>query len=157
VFSVAPPSELAGMIIETQPNVFVNSSTTLTVKGYDKYFNPVSVDPNSINWSVSGIKGSFAGNVFRAESSGIGTITATVNGIKASTTIRALEAPNKLILSTTKLNLLKGSSYSFTVKGVDNNGYSSYINFADINWTVNGDIATIEKNKITAVKPAPDI
>jgi len=49
----------------------------------------------------------------------------------------ALEAPNKLILSTTKLNLLKGSSYSFTVKGVDNNGYSSYINFADINWTVN--------------------
>ncbi|ABN53384.1 MAG TPA: phosphodiester glycosidase family protein [Hungateiclostridium thermocellum] len=153
VFSVAPPSELAGMIIETQPNVFVNSSTTLTVKGYDKYFNPVSVDPNSINWSVSGIKGSFAGNVFRAESSGIGTITATVNGIKASTTIRALEAPNKLILSTTKLNLLKGSSYSFTVKGVDNNGYSSYINFADINWTVNGDIATIEKNKITAVKP----
>ncbi|HHV28817.1 phosphodiester glycosidase family protein [Acetivibrio mesophilus] len=152
VFSVAPPSSLEGMIIESVPNVFVNTSIQLSVKGYDKYFNPISVDQSSIQWSVSGIKGSFEGNAFRPESTGVGTITASVNGIKASTTIRALEAPNKLILSDKKLYLVKGNSHSLTVKGVDNNGYSSYINPADIKWTVSSDIVSIEKNTVTALK-----
>ncbi len=152
VFSVAPSSSLAGMIIETQPNIFVNTTSQISVKGYDANFNPVSVDQTAVKWSVSGIKGSFEGNAFRPESPGIGTITATVNGVKASTTIRALEAPNKLIISDKKVNLVKGSSHSFSVKGVDNNGYSSYITPTDLKWTVNGDIVSIEKNKITAIK-----
>ncbi|GAE89699.1 phosphodiester glycosidase family protein [Acetivibrio straminisolvens] len=152
VFSVAPASSLAGMVIETQPNIFVNTTSQISVKGYDTNFNPVSVDQTAVKWSVSGIKGSFVGNVFRPESPGVGTITATVNGVKASTTIRALEAPNKLILSDKKLNLVKGNSHSFTVKGVDNNGYTSYITPADLKWTVSGDIVSLEKNKVTAVK-----
>lgn len=152
IFSVMPPSSLEGMIIESQPNAFVNTSTALSVKGYDKYFNPIEIDLASIEWSVSGIEGSFDKNTFRPESSGIGTITASVDGnVKASTTIRALEAPNKLVLSDKQLHLVKGNSHSLTVKGIDNNGYSSSINPADINWTFNGDIVSLEKNTVTAL------
>jgi len=82
VFSVAPPSELKGLVIDTEDtNVFVNTSRAFTVRGFDKYLNPVEIKPEEVKWSVSGIEGSFKGNVLYPKSVGTGKVKATVGDV----------------------------------------------------------------------------
>lgn len=151
IFTIAPPSDLAGMIVETgDANIFLNASRAFTVKGYDKYFNPVTVDPKSIQWSVTGIKGTFKDNVFHPTSSGEGKITAKVGNITATLPISVLTSPVKLILSSKTLKLPNGQSKAFTVTGVNKNGYSAAIDAADIKWTVKGNIGVMADGAFTA-------
>lgn len=153
IFSVMPPSSLEGMIIDKeQSNVFVNTPVKLTARGYDTYFNPFSVDQSKIKWSVSGIEGRFEDNTFYPETAGFGTITASIDGINASTNIMVLDKPTRLILSSKELYVSKGASRTLTVKAADSNGYTSTVNPDNITWTLEGDIGTLEKNTFTATK-----
>ena len=152
-FSVMPPSSLEGMIIDKeQSNVFVNTPVKLTARGYDTYFNPFSVDQSKIKWSVSGIEGRFEDNTFYPETAGFGTITASIDGINASTNIMVLDKPTRLILSSKELYVSKGASRTLTVKAADSNGYTSTVNPDNITWTLEGDTGTLEKNTFTATK-----
>lgn len=153
IFSVCPPSSLEGLIIDKeQPNVFVNTSVKLSARGYDTYFNPLAVDQSKIEWSVSGVEGSFKGNTFYPKSSGLGTITASIDGITSSTNIMVLDKPNRLVLSSKELYLATGASHTLTVKASDSNGYTSNINPDDITWILEGNIGELENNTFTATK-----
>jgi len=153
VFSVFPTGALNGIVIDTvDTNIFVNTSREFSVLGYDKYFNPVKVDQKGIKWSVEGVEGEFRNNIFYPTSAGEGTITAKIGNISSSIKIRVLDNPTKLILSTQKLNLLKGNSYSFTVKATDQNGFTAPINADDINWSLEGNIGNMKGSKFTAEK-----
>lgn len=151
VFSTAPASALTGMVIKTEDgNVFLNTSRAFTVKGYDKYFNPVDVKPESIKWSVSGVKGKFTGNVFHPTSYGEGRITAKIGSVSASLPISVLSTPVKLILSSNNIKLPVGQSKSFKVTGVNKNGYSAVIDPVDLKWTVKGNVGTFANGSFTA-------
>ena len=151
VFSVAPPAPLAGLIIEADDtNVFVNTSRAFKVAGYDKYYNPVQVKPEEVKWSVSGIQGSFKGNVFYPKSVGEGKIIAQVGDVSGHINISSLSSPVKLELNHKSLKMSVNQSRSFTVAGVNKNGYSAKINPEDINWKVYGNIGRLEKNVFTA-------
>ena len=151
VFSIAPPSELAGINIETNDgNIFLNTSRAFTVKGYDQYFNPVEVDPESIKWSVSGVKGTFTGNVLHPTTVGEGKVTAVIGSITSTLPVSVLSAPAKLTLSSKTLKLPVGQSKAFSVSGVNKNGYGAVIDPVDLKWTVNGNIGTFENGSFTA-------
>jgi exopolysaccharide biosynthesis protein len=151
VFSIAPPSELAGAVIKTNDtNIFLNTSRAFTIKGYDKYFNPVEVNPESIKWSVSGVKGTFNGNVFRPTSVGEGKITATIGNVTSTLPVSVLSAPAKLTLSIKTLKLPVGQSRAFTVSGLNKNGFSAIIDPVDLKWTVKGNIGTFENGSFNA-------
>ena len=151
VFSLAPASGLAGMVLDTEDgNVFLNTSRAFTVKGYDKYFNPVSVKPESIKWSVSGVKGTFAGNVFHPTSYGEGRITAKVGNISSSLPISVLSTPARLLLSSKGIKLPVGQSKAFKVTGVNKNGYSAVIDPVDLKWTVKGNVGSFANGSFTA-------
>lgn len=151
VFSVCPPSSLEGLVIDTgEPNIFSGTSLNLSVKGYDTYFNPLAVNPGKIEWSVSGVDGSFDGNVFYPKSSGIATLTAKVGEITGTATVRVLERVDKLILDIGELYLPLEGSHTFSVRGCDNNGYSANINPSDVNWSVSGNIGKFENSIFTA-------
>lgn len=151
VFSIAPPSALAGMVVETNDsNIFLNTSRAFTVKGYDKYFNPVEVNPENIKWSVSGVKGTFAKNVFHPTSYGEGKITAKVGSVTASIPVSVLSTPAKLILSSKSIKLPVGQSKSFKVSGVNKNGFGATIDPVDLKWTVKGNVGSFESGSFTA-------
>lgn len=151
VFSEFPTGALDGFVIDTaNKNVFVNTSREFSLKGYDKYFNPVEIDKEDIKWSVKGIKGDFKGNTFYPTSEGEGTITATVGDISSSAQIRVLGNPSKLTLSEKTLNILKGQTHTFKIQGTDKNGYTTYINPSDVNWSVNGNVGKISEGVFTA-------
>lgn len=153
IFSIMPPAPLEGFIIDTEDtNMFVNTSRTFTVKGFDTYFNPAEVDESQIEWSVSGIKGSFKGNVLYAESEGTGTVTARIGKVWSTIQIKCIGKPDRLVLSNSTLKIPTGKTYDFTVKGSDRNGYTAYINPLDVEWSVSGDFGKFDNNTFTATK-----
>jgi len=151
VFSIAPPSKLEGLVIDvSENNVFVNTSREYSVKGYDKYFNPVSVSPDQVQWRVEGIEGTFEGNIFRPTSVGSGKIIATVGDVSAEVEVNSLSSPVQLILSSKSLKLSPGETVRLKVTGKNKNGYYATINPDDVSWAVNGNIGKFEKGTFIA-------
>jgi exopolysaccharide biosynthesis protein len=151
IYSTAPASELAGLVIETDgPNVFVFSSKTFSVKGYDKYKNPVDVDPSSVKWSVSGVKGTFKGNTFYPTTFGEARVYAKVGNATGSIPISVLSLPVRLELSSSLIKLQVGKTASISVTGYNRNGFTAAINPADLTWTASEGIGTIENGVFTA-------
>ena len=151
IFSIAPPAALDGLVMDTDdPNVFVNTSRQFSVKGYDRYFNPVVINPDQIKWSVSGIQGSFKGNTFYPTSVGDGKIRATIGNVYTELDVSSLSSPAQLVLSDKSLKLAPKEATTFTVSGKNKNGYSASISPEDVKWTVNGNVGIFSKDTFTA-------
>lgn len=151
VFSVAPPSELAGLIIDTNDgNVFVNTSRTFTIRGYDKYFNPINIDPAKVVWTATGVKGEFKGSTFYPKTVGEGKITAKVGNITSSLSISSLSSPVQIELNQNALKLPVGGTTTFSILGKNKNGYSALIDSSDVKWTLSGKFGKFEKGVFTA-------
>ena len=151
VFTSAPKAPLAGLIVETTDRyIFTHATRAFTVKGYDKYNNPIDVDPASVKWSVSGVKGTFSGNVFKPSTYGEGKITATVGNVKGSLNISVLSKPSIIVLDSSSIKLSVGKTKAFTVKGVNPRGYTATIEPSDLTWKVSGKFGTIKDGVFTA-------
>jgi exopolysaccharide biosynthesis protein len=151
VFSSAPAAPLAGLIVETTDHyIFTNASRAFTVKGFDKFNNPIDVDPASVKWSVSGVKGTFNGNVFRPSTFNEGKITAKVGNISASINISVLSKPSIIMLNTKSFKLAAGQTKAFSIKGVNPRGYTATIEPSDLTWKVSNKIGTFSDGIFTA-------
>jgi len=152
VFSIAPPSALDRLIIETEdPNVFVNTSREFFVKGYDRYLNEVSINEEEIKWEVFGVEGRFEGNKFYPTTTGKAEITATIGDISASFDIWVLDLPVQLFIDNKAVNVTVNKPFEFNVKGKSPDGYYAKIDPADVNWTVSNDIGSFNQGLFTAV------
>lgn len=152
VFSLAPPSKLAGLYISTEnPDVFVNTSRAFTVKGYDEYFNPVIINPEDVKWEVKGVEGSFDGNVFRPVSSGKGIILASVGDVTSEFPVNVLNGPVELILNHKDITLISKERKTFKVTGVDEYGYKAPIDPNDVVWKTVGDIGFFTLNTFVSI------
>ncbi|MCX7922432.1 MAG: phosphodiester glycosidase family protein [Clostridia bacterium] len=150
IFSLAPPSALDGLIINTEDtNVFVNTSRTFSVKGYDRYFNPIDIKAEDIKWSVSGVEGSFKGSTFYPTTVGNAKVKAQIGNVSAQVDISALSAPEQLELSSKALKIPLEETATFTVKGKNKNGFYAVINPIDVKWKINGDIGTFKGGTFT--------
>ena len=153
VFTSAPPSELVGLIIETDDRyMFTNTTRAFRVKGYDKNLNPIEVDQSLVEWSVSGVKGTFEGNVFRPSTYGEGTIKASIGDISTTKRISVLSRPVTLTLDTKTLKLPVGKSKTFRIIGTNPRGYKATINPEDLEWKVSGDFGSVVDGAFTAEK-----
>ncbi|MFT9849135.1 phosphodiester glycosidase family protein [Aneurinibacillus sp. REN35] len=84
VFNTAPPAELANFLFTSDSKGMVGKPITLTVKAYDKHYNPFSLKPADITWSANPADGTFNKNVFTPKRSGTITVTGEYQGIKKS-------------------------------------------------------------------------
>ena len=152
VFTSAPAAPQAGLIVETSDHyLFTNASRAFTVKGYDKFNNPIDVDPATVKWSVSGeVKGKFTDNVLRPSTYGEGKVTAKVGNVSASINISVLSKPAVITLSTDSFKLPSGQSKTFSIKGVNPRGYTATIEPSDITWKVSNKIGTFKDGIFTA-------
>ncbi|MDR3542617.1 MAG: phosphodiester glycosidase family protein [Desulfosporosinus sp.] len=151
IFSQASPGPLAKLILETEdPNIFVHTSRKFTLTGVDSFSNPVAVDPQKIEWSVSGIEGRFTDNQFQPTSVGQGKIIAKVGKLTAEVDIHSLSTPVKLRLSSDKLEIPLGQSQTLQVTGYDQQGYQAEIEPEDVQWAVSGKIDDFQEGTIKA-------
>lgn len=152
VFSLAPPSTLDGLLIDTSDkNVFVNTSREFTIKGYDRYFNPISVNIGEVKWSVSGVQGYFKDNIFFPQSTGEGKIKATIGSVSTELPVNVLSAPVQLELNNKTIKLSTNQTKALSLSGKDKNGYRASISATDASWSVNGGIGNINSGIFTAL------
>ncbi len=154
LFSTAPASELGKLVIyASDKNVFVNTSRTYTVKGYDKNLNPIAIKSSDIVWSKSGITGSFKGSTFYPTSVGSGYIYAAIGGIKTKFKIYSLSSPVQLILSCTSIAVYISKTLQLNVIGKNVNGYYAPISASDVKWSSSSEeIGTVSKGLVKANK-----
>jgi len=151
VFTSAPKAPLAALVVDTSDKyIFTNATRAFTVKGVDKYGNPIEVDPASVKWSVTGVKGTFKGNVLRPTTYGEGKVTAKVGGISASMNISVLSKPSVIILNTKSVKLPVGQSKTFSIKGINPKGYVASIEPSDLTWKVTGKFGKFSNGIFTA-------
>jgi exopolysaccharide biosynthesis protein len=153
VFTSAPAAPLAGMIIETNDRfMFTNATRAFTVTGYDKYNNPIDVDLSKVKWSVSGVNGTFKGNVFSPSTYGEGKITAKIGDVSASINISVLSKPAVIILDQSSIKLPVGQTKTFSIKGINPRGYTAVIEPADLTWKISSKIGEFKDGVLTATK-----
>ncbi|PYG87147.1 uncharacterized protein DUF2233 [Ruminiclostridium sufflavum DSM 19573] len=154
IFSIAPKGPVDSLLVTAyENNVFVNTSRAFTVKGVDKYLNPVDINSDDIKWSVSGVTGTFKGNTLFPTSTGEAVVTATLGETVVGTCkINVLSNPVKLDLNVSKLNTQAGKTTTFAVKGTDKYGFSSSIHPSHIKWGVTGKVGTVDSNVFTAAE-----
>ena len=153
VFTSAPAAPLAGLVVETTDKyMFTNTSRTFTIKGYNKFNNPIQVDQKQVKWSVSGVKGTFRNNVFRPTTFGEGKITAKIGKVTASLSISVLSKPAEIILSTSSIKVPVGKTMTFSVTGINSRGYKAAIDPIDLKWSVSSKIGTFREGVFTATE-----
>jgi exopolysaccharide biosynthesis protein len=151
LFSTSKPSALSKLVIYTDnQNVFVNTSRNFTVKGYDKYSNPVAINSKDIVWSNSGFKGSFSGSTLRPTSVGSGYVYAAIGKIKGKIDVSSLSSPVQLILNTKSINVTVSKTAKLTVTGKNKNGYYAPISPNDVKWSTAKDIGYVKNGVFNA-------
>lgn len=77
VFTTAPQGTLKGMIVGGPNVMLLGQSASYTVNGYDTYYNPIAVDPATLNWSSSADVGKLENGQFTATKIGKTKLTVT--------------------------------------------------------------------------------
>jgi len=155
IFSIMPKGPVDTLLVTSyEDNVFVNTSRAFTARGLDKYMNPVDINPDDIEWSVTGgVKGTFKENTFYPTSVGEAVVTAKLGETVVGTCpISVLSAPVKLELNYDKLDTAAGTSTTFALKGWNKNGYSASIHPSHVKWGVTGKVGAVISNIFTAGK-----
>jgi len=158
VISTAPQGSLAGLLLDsTDTNIFVNTNREFKVKGYDEHYNPVQVNQNDVSWKISGVKGSFNGNILNAQESGEATVTASINGISQSFPVSILSSPIEINISPKDTATSVGKNVKFRITGKSSSGYSSVIDPTSLDWKSTDSIGTFSKNEFSVVSQGSTI
>ncbi len=154
VFSIGPKGPADTLLVSAYESyAFVNTPRAFTVKGVDRYLNPVEINDKDVKWSVSGVKGTFKDNVLTPSTSGEAVVTAKIGDtVIGSCPITVLSSPVKLELNLTALNTSPGGSATFAVKGWDKNGFSASIHPSSVKWGVVNKVGSFNSNVFTASK-----
>jgi len=92
VVNTAPKGIMKSITLSQIPSeVLKGTSLTMQVaSAYDEYFNPVTVNPDSMKWSVEGNIGTMNGATFTATTAGEGKIVGEYEGIRATLPVKVV-------------------------------------------------------------------
>lgn len=151
VLNNSPRSSLKGIKIDCDDsNIFLGTSRNFTIKGYDKNYNPIQIDPTKAAWSVKGIEGKFVDNRFIPETSGRGTIEVYYNGKTSAIDIMVLNNPVKLEISPSKIYGEAKKEVPLHVEATNDEGYRAKIDSRDLIWSIPDNIGEIRNNAFIA-------
>lgn len=138
VFNNAPSSsKITNLIIEvSDTNVFKGKEREISVKAYNKYFNPVEINENDIKWSYEGVPVEVNNGILKGNTVGMTMLKATLGKASAEIEINILSDPNELSITPKKSTLSSGKNVSFKVEAKNKNGYYSCLADDEINWKV---------------------
>lgn len=154
IFSIGPKGPVDSLYVTAYEDyAFVNTPRAFTARGLDRYLNPVDINLKDIEWSVSGVKGTFQDNTLYPSTAGDGIVTAKIgDDVIGTCPITVLSAPVKLELNYDKLNTTAGASTTLALKGWDKDGFSASIHPSVVKWGVLGNVGTVNSNIFTAGK-----
>lgn len=156
VFTSAPEGTLKGLTV-TGPNVvFLGQQTDFTLRGYDTYYNPMTIDASQASWSTDPALGSFSGHTFTATKVGKTTVIAKSGDATTKYTVEVIGQDQiaSISLNTSAGSLASGSTLSVPVTVRLTNGKTYKLSGDSLGWqfigfsgTVSGDTLTVGKVK----------
>lgn len=145
VISTSPVESLRGITGEIDNNnSFVGASRKISIKAFDKNYNPLKVDTSRVNLSVKSGEGRVDGLYFTPTKPGKTVIEAEYLGATSQITLDVLGDLSHIAVSPQTAQLNYGQSLNLNVVGVDSDGYSAKINSKDISWKDTGDLGTFK-------------
>ncbi len=145
LISTAPTGVLASIKINPR-EIFINGgkSITLTAKGFDEYYNPVTIPAGSLVWSCDPLIGSITQNgKFTASFDTVsGFIYAEVGDIRDSVIVH-LTKISQIILTPNPVILQPGQSQQMTATAYDNYNNTISLLQSDFQWSVTNNLGTI--------------
>ncbi|WP_336787380.1 stalk domain-containing protein [Paenibacillus sp. MMO-177] len=151
VFTTAPQGNLKGITISGSNVLFVGQKATFSVKGYDTYYNPYTVDGTNASWSSTTGVGSFSGNTFTASKPGSTNITVKSGSVTATYPVEVIGKDQiaELKLDTAAGVLSKGATVSIPVKVTLKNGKTYKLTGDSLQWEFTGFTATTSGDTLT--------
>lgn len=145
VISTASESSIKGFSLNAiDTNVFVNTPREITIKGYDRNYNPFIIDSSDVHWSVEGVSGTIHDGIFMPASPGNAVITANYKNTEATIKIKVLETPTTISITPDKINISTDDEIQLLIKAVDNKGYSALIDAKSVELDVSNHIGSID-------------
>ncbi len=138
VYNTSKTSSLEEIVLKTgEENIFVGCERKIEVYGYDKYYNPVEINTDDIEWSIKGVDVKIQdGKIIAGNDAGSVTITAESGKAEGSITLDILSAPNEIIITPKKIAVPLGKSVDFDITAKNKNGYYASINDNEVQWEV---------------------
>lgn len=131
--NTAPKGSLGHILLQVEDSkVFAGTGRTITVKGYDRNYNPVDINQDRVEWRVSGVDGGFVKNTFYPTTAGNAEVTAVYTGQAAGINLKVLDPPVELKMPDS-LKTGADGSFPFAVYGKNQKGYSALIENRDLN------------------------
>ncbi|MBP3284632.1 MAG: phosphodiester glycosidase family protein [Clostridia bacterium] len=154
ILSTAPKSSLSQLKLSVSAeNVFVNHEVSLSVKGYDKYVNPIEIPIDKVKWKVSGVSGSVDNSgAFSAKTSGIAKITATYAGVSESIEVRVLGDVGELKTNQREIVLAKGQTFALQITAKDIEGYTAEYKPSNLRFTTSNLYVTVSDEGVITAK-----
>ncbi|HHW40262.1 MAG TPA: hypothetical protein GXX19_03790 [Syntrophomonadaceae bacterium] len=152
VFSTAPKGNLAGLVIKGPQEVLAGLAGTYTVRAYDQYFNPVSIDPGRVTWTVKNVRGSVQNGVFRPAEGGAAVLEASYQGVKKEFPVRVVGPADlaDLEINPGEIRLDPGGEIALRAQVRGKDGRVWQLPFDAVHWEVTGGIGTVANGKFTA-------
>ncbi|MBA4494575.1 phosphodiester glycosidase family protein [Paenactinomyces guangxiensis] len=150
---------LKGMKLESYSHrVFSGLSRTFRANAYDTAYAPLKLDPKKIHWKARPASlGYFDGSVLKAKHPGKGKVEAGVLAIKSNTPIHVLGKPVSLFIEPKQIGLEKGKTSRFLVTGKDKNGYRTFIEPRDIQFTYDQQVIELKENEDGSLSVIPKV
>lgn len=126
LFSTAPAGPPAWLVIEpAQANVLSGDQIDLTATALDEYYNPARIDRSQVCWQaprgLGTIDNSGRFQASEVESPTVGLVLAQYGNMTASSVVRVLPAPARLVVVPSQATLPPGGSQQFTARAYDGN------------------------------------
>lgn len=138
VFNNKKTGSLDGLVVKIpEENVFTNSKLKVDVLGYDKYYNPVEVDFEDLDFDFTGVKGyAEDGYIYFEDNVGTANITVSKGKVSEKFSVDVLSAPNEIVVTPKNKIVSLGENVEFSLIGKNKNGYYASLHDEDVLITV---------------------
>ena len=138
IYNNKKTGSLSNLVLRVpEENVFVNSKMQIEVLGYDKYYNPVDVDIDDVDFTVDGVLATVEdGMIVAGSDAGTAKITAKKGRATATISVDVLSAPNEIEISPKKEAINLGESVEYTITAKNKNGYYATLLGDDLTYKV---------------------
>jgi len=152
LFSTAPEGELDGLAVSGPTVLLAGTKGEFSAKGYDEYYNPVTIEPRKVTWSSSPAADALRENIFAPNKGGEYTISAALGRVTGKAEVRVIgpEQLNNLMVSPSSIVLEPGQSAQLTTKVTTLYGEYFDLNPGDVKWTVDSVLGRVSEGKFIA-------
>lgn len=151
IFSTAPQGSLHGMTVSGPSMVLAGTQAAFNAKGYDEYYNPVSINNANVKWSATP-SGAFTGNVLVPDQGGTVTVTGDLDNVQGSLKVQVIgpESMTGLSITPAAITVNPGETVPLSVKVSTQDGQTFDLKFEDVTWSVDNSLGKIADGSFTA-------